>query len=334
MLIKNKLIMAMPFFLISLNAYSCNNVISSNIMNEEFAVSDNKKVAISPWPIIELNTTCKTPEGWNIATSIGFKEDGDGDLLDITNPHLAHANILISKGNYKLEVGSYENNFSFNSVFGLALAMRTIPSIQLDVPSYLQTVSSDVNLIRLTNETEFASLYMTAYLADEMLEDESNLDQSFNIGISKKLGSSTNIELQYANESTDSSDFDKKRVSLFMNTSGTWSKKVDWILGAEINTFENRLFTESDRDTTANLFTEVSKTNLLPNINAYISAGAAFDKQNITMIETGAFLNMSTFLKLKNNISILAGAAQSYTKYDGEGSISTSRYSLQLQYKL
>lgn len=322
-------------FSLTVSASNCSNIISSNIMNEDIAISDTQKISISPWPIIALDTNCKTQGEWDIKYSIAYNEDSDDEISNITNQYISQASISISKGNYKVEAGRYLNNFSYNSVFGIALPMKTIPAIQLDEASYLQTVAADVILVRINIKTEFGDTYITGYRADKTFEHKSNVNGSYNVGFARNLGNNTNIEFQYANESTEDSDTDEQRASLFANTSGALYDKINWVIGAEINTFKNRNFNKGNSDTTANLYSEISKKDLfLPNINAYMSAGGAIDEQNLGIVEIGGFLNISGLFHLDKNLSILAGAAQSYTNFNSGDDITTSRYSIQLKYNL
>jgi len=336
-----KIITFSPFMIslfmapLKVSAFNCNNVISSNFIDEDIAISDTQKISISPWPIFQFDTNCKTQGQWNIASSIAYQEDGDDDIKNITNLHISQASISISKGDYKVEAGRYLNNFSYNSVFGIALPMKTIPAIQLDEASYLQTVAPDVILVRVNIKTGFGDTYITGYRADKTFEHKNNVDGSYNMGIAKSLGGHTNIEFQYANESTEDSDTDEQRASLFVNTSGAMYDKINWVIGAEINTFKNRNYNKGNNDTTANLYSEISKKNLfLQNIDAYISAGGAHDEENLSIVEIGGFLNISGLFHLHKNLSLLAGGAQSYTRFSSGDNITTSRYSIQLRYKL
>ena len=336
-----KIITFSPFmislFMVSLkvSAANCSNVISSNFIDEDIAISDTQKISISPWSILQLDTNCNTQGQWNIASSIAYKEDGDDDIANITNHHISQASVSISKGDYKVEAGRYLNNFSFNSVFGMALPMKTIPAIQLDEASYLQTVAHDVILVRVNIKTGFGNTYITGYRADKTFERKSNVDGSYNAGIATSLGDHANIEFQYANESTEDSDTDEQRASLFVNTSGELNNKINWVIGAEVNTFKNRNFDKGNSDTTANLYSEISKKDLfLRNIDAYISAGGAIDEENLSIVEIGGFLNISGLFHLNKNLTLLAGGAQSYTSFSGGDNITTSRYSFQLRYKM
>jgi len=65
-----------------------------------------------------------------------------------------------------------------------------------------------------------------------------------------------------------------------------------------------------------------------------VATGGSYDNQSQASIEVGVFLNISTLLKISEDISIKAGAAQSGTAFEGGKHISTNRYSLQLGYKI
>ena len=318
------------FLFIVSNSYAddCSNVISSNLIDETIAISNTKTISINPWSVIQFNTDCTYDSGWNISSNIGGKEAGN-DNIDV-----AYANITVSKDDYKMEIGRFENNMSFNSVFGFALPMGTIPAIQLDEASYSQTVAPDINLIRVTRNTGFGSIYLTGYHADKDLHHQSNLDNSFNGGIAKRFNDHINIEVQYANESVEDVDTRQERLSLFFNILGSLRKQRKWSVAAEINGFKNRDFVSNDDDATANLYLEISQKNILPGIDAYASTGGSYDNQNQASVEVGVFVNISTLLKMSNNISINAGAAQSGTIFEGGDDISTDRYSVQLRYKM
>ena len=197
------------------NTYAddCENVISSNLIDETIAISDRQTISINPWPIIQLNTHCTSNDGWNISSSFGLNESGNDDIEEINDTHVANAYVTLSKDNYKIEVGRFLNNMSFNSVFGFALPMGTIPSIQLDEASYSQTVASNVNLIRITRITGFGSMYVTGYHADKSINHLSNLHNSFSGGIIKPINKHTNFEMQYANESIEDESTNKERLS-------------------------------------------------------------------------------------------------------------------------
>ena len=324
------------FLFIVSNSYAddCSNVISSNLIDETIAISDTKTISINPWSVIQLNTDCTYDNGWNISSNFGGKEAGNDGIDEVNNIDVAYANIAVSKDDYKIEFGRFENNMSFNSVFGFALPMGTIPAIQLDEASYSQTVAPDVNLIRVTRMTGFGSIYLTGYHADKDLHHQSNLDNSFNGGIAKRFNDHINIEVQYANESVEDVDTRQKRLSLFFNISGSLIKQRKWSVAAEINGFKNRDFVSDDNDATANLYLEISQKDILPSIDAYISTGGSYDNQNQASVEVGVFLNISTLLKMPNNISINAGVARSGTIFEGGKDISTDRYSVQLRYKI
>lgn len=327
---------ALVLFIFVSNTYAgeCDNVISSNLIDETIAISDTQTISINPWPIIQLNTHCAYDDGWNISSNFGFNEAGNDDIEEINDSRVANANISFSKGNYKIEVGRFLNNMSLNSVFGFALPMGAIPSIQLDEASYSQTVASDVNLIRITGNTEFGSMYVTGYHADKTLKHLSNLHNSFNGGIIKPINKDTNFEVQYANESVENESTRKERLSLFFNISGLLDTQTEWSMAAEINGFKNRDFVLDNDDVTANLYSEISRKNIFPNIDAYVSAGGSFDSQNQASLEAGIFLNISLLLKMEENISIKAGAAQSHTTFQGSKDINTNRYSIQLLYRM
>ena len=281
-----------------------------------------------------LNTDCTYDRGWNISSTFGGKEAGNDGIDEVNNIDVSYANITVSKNDYKIEIGRFENNMSFNSVFGFALPMGTIPAIQLDEASYSQTVAPDVNLIRVTRNTEFGSIYLTGYHADKDLHHQSNLDNSFNGGIAKGFNDHINIEVQYANESIEDVDTRQERLSLFFNISGSLREQRKWSVAAEMNGFKNRDFVSDDDDVTANLYLEFSQKNIFPSIDAYVSAGGSYDNQNQASVEVGVFLNISTLLKMPSNISINAGVARSGTIFEGGKDISTDRYSVQLRYKM
>lgn len=319
---------------LKVSASKCSNDLSSNMINENIAISDAEKISISPWPIIQLDTNCVTQEQWNISSSIAYNENGDDQITSITDPYLSQASVKVSKGRYSVEAGRYLNNFSYNSVFGMALPMKTIPAIQLDEASYLQTVSPDVLLVRINIKTGYLNTYLTGYRADKTFEQKSIVDSSYNLGVSTQFFKKINIEFQYANETIENSRIREKRSSIFANTSGLFDRGLSWTIGAEVNNFKNRNNINGDNDTTANLYSEVSKKDIFsPGINAYISTGGGIDKQNIFITEIGVFLNMSRLFNMGKNISLLAGAAQSYSNFSNGGTITTERYSAQLRYK-
>lgn len=328
------IVSALLFFVSNTYAGDCGNVISSNLIDETIAISDTQTISINPWSIIQMNTHCTYDSGWNISSNLGFNEAGNDDIEEINDSHVANANIIFSKNNYKIEVGRFLNNMSFNSVFGFALPMGAIPAIQLDEASYIQTVAPDVNLIRVTGNTEFGSVYITGYHADKTLEERSNLNNSFNGGLVKSINDYANIEVQYANESVEDESTRKERLSLFFNISGSFDTQTRWGMAAEINGFKNRNFVLDNDDVTANFYSELSRKNIFPNIDGYVSAGGSFDNQNQASLEAGVFLNISSLLKMEENISIKAGAAQSHTTFQGSEDINTNRYSIQLRYEM
>ncbi len=336
--VKNAIFSALIFTLLIMSqntsASSCSNDISSNMIDEDIAISDTEKISISPWPVIQLDTSCVTQGKWNITSSIAYNENGDGAINNISSPYLSQASVIFSKGDYAIEAGRYLNNFSYNSVFGMALPMKTIPAIQLDEASYLQTVSPDVLLVRFNIKAGGLNTYITGYQADKTFEKKSTVDRSYNVGVSKQFFENLNIELQYANEAVENSSIREKRTSFFVNASGVIQGGVSWVIGAEVNDFKNRNYINGDNDTTANLYSEISKEDIfVPNINAYILTGGGIDKQNRFISEIGVFLNMARLLNIGKNISLLAGAAQSYTNFGGGKSMTTERYSIQLRYK-
>lgn len=318
------------------NSYAdaCDSVISSNLIEETIAISDTEKISIAPWPIVQLNTNCAYTSGWNIALNVALNEAGNDSIGEINETYFSNVNMLLSKGNYKIEVGRFKNNMSFNSVFGFALPMKTIPSIQLDEASYIQTVAPDVDLIRITRDTSFGSMYVGAYRAGKALDHRSNLRNSFNSGIAKPINDHTNVEMQYANESAQGVGTRQERLSLFFNISGSFDNQRKWGAAAEINRFKNRAFIQGNNDVAVNLYSEISQKNVFPSIDAYLSAGGSLDNKNQASIEAGVFFNISTLLKMTKNISIKAGAAQSHTIFQGGKNITTDRYSVQVRYEM
>ncbi len=335
--LKNYIIVTYTITLLflSLNVYAlnCNNNISSNIIKEGISISEEKKISISPWPIIQLDTNCITQDKWNISYTIAYNENGDDLITRITSPYLSQASVIASKGIYSVEAGRYLNNFSYNSVFGIALPMKTIPAIQLDESSYLQTVTPDVLLVRINIKSEYLNVYLTGYRADKTFVKKSNVDNSYNLGASKQFFKKINIEFQYANEAVENSKISEKRTSFFANSSGSFNDGWTWNIGAEANNFINRNNINGNNDITANLYSEVSKKNIFtPGVNAYISAGCGLDKQNIFITEIGVFLNISRLFNMDKNILLLAGAAKSYSNFNNGDTITTERYSAQIRY--
>jgi len=320
----------------SVNVYagSCGNIISSNLIDETIAISPTETISINPWSIIKLKTHCEYDDGWNISSTLGIKEGGHDKIYEIRDTGVSYANLTFSRADYKIEVGRFKNNMSFNSVFGFAAPMRRIPAIQLDEASHAQIVATNVNLVRITKNTGFGSVYVTGYAADRTLDQLSHLNGSFNGGITKPINDDANIEAQYANESTAGTDTIRQRLSVFFNLSGSLDQQTKWGLAMEVNGLKNRDFIPGNDDVTANLYSELSQKDILSNFDAYIAAGGSYDEKNQASLEVGAFLNLAKLLKMRKNLAFKAGAAQSRTYFQDGGDINTYRYSIQFKYEM
>lgn len=316
-------------------AGECQNAISSNLIDETIALSETKTKSVAPWPFLQLSTRCPYSNDWNIATIVGLKEAGDDPLYEIRDPYVSDAHVTISNATYKFDFGRFRNNMSFNSVFGFAVPMGVIPAIQLDEASHIQTAQGDVDLLRMTlTHAGLGSVYVTGYRSDKLFKQKTSYDNSYNVGAIKPLGQHANIELQYDNESLDNSDVRQERLSLFFNIAGSFTERTRWRVAAESNRFKNKQFTVNNDNTTQNYYTELSQKDLLPAVDAYILAGGSNDVKDQVGGELGIFLNLSDMLHLTKSISILAGAARARTRFEDGVTISTNRYSVQINYKM
>lgn len=314
-------------------ASECQNVISSNLIDEHIAISESKTRSIAPWPFLQLSTRCPYIHDWNIATIAGLKEAGNDGIFDIKDPYVSDAHITLSNATYKIDFGRFRNNMSFNSVFGSAAPMDRIPAIQLDEASHAETAQVAVDLLRLTRRVGPGAVYVTAYRSDKLFKQKTDFDNSYNIGAMTALGNSAHIELQYDNESNETSSVRQKRLSLFFNLAGVFTKFTKWKIAAESNHFKNRGFIENNNNTTENYYAELSQKDILPALDAYVLFGGSTDVKNQIGGEIGVFLNLSDIMRLPKKLSILAGAARASTRFEGGAAISTNRYSIQIKYK-
>jgi len=315
----------------SVYANECSNVISSNLIDETIAISDTQTISISPLPIIQLISKCTYNNGWNISSNIAFKESGNNTIFEIDDTFASDANLTLEKNDYIIEFGRFDKNFSYNSVIGFAYPMGALPAIQLDEASYNQTVSPGVNMVRLTKKTEFGSIYVSGYHADKVIHEQSNLHNSFNLGVIKS-NNLANIEIQYAYESIENVTIKQSRLSLFGNMSGSLMNQRKWGFAAEVNGFYNHEYLSDNDEVTANLYSELSQQNIIPNFDAYVSAGGSYKEINQISLELGIFLNISRLLNMSKIISIKAGAAQSYTSFETDKHLTTNRFSIQFVY--
>ena len=315
-------------------AGECQNVISSNLIDETIALSETKTKSVAPWPFLQLKNRCPFANDWNIVTFVGLKEAGNDTLFEIKDPYVSDAHVTLSNATYKIDFGRFRNNLSFNSVFGFAVPMGRLPAIQLDEASHIQTAQGDVDLLRMTLSAGLGSVYVTAYRSDKLFKQKTDFDNSYDVGAMTGLGRNAHIELQYDNESLDNSDVRQERLSLFFNMTGTFTKQTQWRVAAESNRFRNRQFTENNDNTTQNYFAELSQKDLFPALDAYVLVGGSNDVKDQTGGEIGMFLNLADMMRLSKTVSILAGAARARTRFEDGVTVSTNRYSVQIKYKM